>query len=746
MAAAFALTDRKDWTKEFEEITVYQSGWRLGGKGAAGRNTAKGDRIEEHGLHVWSGFYENAFWMMRKCYAELNRPSSHPIATLFTAFRPRHYVGLTYKASDGKDWRFWKGYLPHDTGLPGDLIDPGEYQYSEGVRSPWEMFEEVVLWGLRYVQTTSSTTSGKDTEPRGASGWLFRSFITDSLPNESGWRAGIRLFFENFVLLVIAIRSFMAFRDASRVHKKASKAEEPDRHKLHSRIRKLAGRLKCLQWWLHKKLSAIPNEQFDERGFYEMGDVFLALMIGMLDEGVMEHGFDVIDQYDLRDWLRKHRALESSVEHPAVRGAYSYVFSFVSGDPEKPSLAAGAAIRLLLRLLVCSRGALFWEMQAGMGDTVFAPLYEVLKARGVKFKFFHRVKELISADGKAVDKIVIGRQVTLVDEKSAYCPLINVKNVPAWPSCPDFAKFKEEAALTAMFPARECDLDSAYTDWKDAGEVTLERGADFDEVVLGISVGALPFLCGSLMDRNDRFRQMTENIKTTRTQSMQLWMNKSLFDLGWRLPPPVISTYEQPFDSWADLSGLLEHENFPKQNPPKSLAYFCGVMMDDSAGIVPPGEHKTNYNRDAYLQAKKNAEDWLAKYAGELWPGGTKAGLPGLDYGELYCGPNGGSDMQRFDYQWFSANIDPSSRYVLALPGTTELRLRADQSGFSNLFLAGDWVRNGLNYGCVESAVLGGFQAARAICGYPKHIFGESDFQPSVPRERKTFRNTAGAR
>ena len=49
MAAAFALTDEENWQKKFE-ITVYQLGWRLGGKGASGRNLNSKMRIEEHGL------------------------------------------------------------------------------------------------------------------------------------------------------------------------------------------------------------------------------------------------------------------------------------------------------------------------------------------------------------------------------------------------------------------------------------------------------------------------------------------------------------------------------------------------------------------------------------------------------------------------------------------------------------------------------------------------------------------------
>ena len=54
-----------------------------------------------------------------------------------------------------------------------------------------------------------------------------------------------------------------------------------------------------------------------------------------------------------------------------------------------PSVAiSGARIAMfcngILRLFFTFKGSLFWEMQAGMGDVVFAPTYEVLKARGLK--------------------------------------------------------------------------------------------------------------------------------------------------------------------------------------------------------------------------------------------------------------------------------------------------------------------------------------------------------------------------
>jgi len=64
-------------------------------------------------------------------------------------------------------------------------------------------------------------------------------------------------------------------------------------------------------------------------------------------------------------------------------------------------------------------------------------------------------------------------------------------------------------------------------------------------------------------------------------------------------------------------------------------------------------------------------------------------------------------------------STDPSDRYVQSPPGSTIHRLRADEAGYQNLFLAGDWTNCGLNAGCIEAAVLSGLQAANAVRGRP---------------------------
>src|SRR2546428_13677386 len=69
MSAAFELT-RPEHAARYQ-VVVYQLGWRLGGKGASGRGPP--GPIQEHGLPLWMGVYDNALPLRRECYAELGR-------------------------------------------------------------------------------------------------------------------------------------------------------------------------------------------------------------------------------------------------------------------------------------------------------------------------------------------------------------------------------------------------------------------------------------------------------------------------------------------------------------------------------------------------------------------------------------------------------------------------------------------------------------------------------------------------
>ena len=125
MAAAWELSKQPGF-----EIHVYEKSWRLGGKAASAR--ANDGRILEHGLHVWLGFYENAFRMMRECYAEVEAqglgPDANHVANRLVhrrfedAFVPEPNIAVGHSNSAGK-WAAWSTMFPPEPGLPGEPID-----------------------------------------------------------------------------------------------------------------------------------------------------------------------------------------------------------------------------------------------------------------------------------------------------------------------------------------------------------------------------------------------------------------------------------------------------------------------------------------------------------------------------------------------------------------------------------------------------------------------------------------------
>jgi nicotinamidase-related amidase len=171
-----------------------------------------------------------------------------------------------------------------------------------------------------------------------------------------------------------------------------------------------------------------------------------------------------------------------------------------------------------------------------------------------------------------------------------------------------------------------------------------------------------------------------------------------------------VSAYESPFNTWASMPQLIAVEQWPAHDRPGSIAYFCGALQ---AAWPPDGP------ADAYLarhreRVRANALDLVERRLGHLLQGTQAEGAFRWD---LLCGRNGHAGRAAIDSQLLLANVDPSDRYVQCAPGSDAHRLRADESGYDNLVLAGDWTDNGLNAGCIEAAVVSGLQAANAILG-----------------------------
>lgn len=677
LCAAFELSDPA--TPQAYDITLYQLGWRLGGKGASGRNGDLHERIEEHGIHAFFGFYDNAFDILQRCYRELGRDPGAPLATWEAAFEKHDLVVLMERLADG--WAPWPVEIPRRTGTPGMPAD--------APRPPdkWTLTCQMLDWVRRNVPRRPSVFSIRWPD------WWDR-LASEHAGDEAEAHAGARL-------------AAVAHRFAT------SLPADPDEHRAesHHRLRTILG---LLLHWLEEE-QRVASAGHPLRHLRLLIDFFVANVRGILGDGLLHRSVTSINHLDYREWLGRHGGSEFLLRSELLRSLYNLVFAYPGGDPGSPgNLEAGSTLNLLLNAL-SYRGAFMWKMRAGMGDVIFAPLYEVLRRRGVKFRFFHRVTGLYADGGSRIERITLQRQVNLVGDD--YEPLRRVKDLPCWPNRPLYDQIVEGAELER----RRIDLESFWTPWEDCGgELILRAGADFDRVVLGIPVGAHRFVCRDLLGANARWRAMVEQLTTVQTQSLQLWLAKDLEGLGWKLPSPIVGTYAATsLENWADTSQVLEREIW-EPGRVGSLAYWCGVMPGPECA---PDRSDTDFPEKQRQLVRLAALDLLEHRLAPLWP--KAVADPGTGEGmrwDFLVAPAEIPGEQRLDSQFLRVNIDPSERYVQSPVGSSAVRMRTDGSGYANLLLAGDWIDTGINIGCIEATAISGRQAARAISGQPATI------------------------
>jgi uncharacterized protein with NAD-binding domain and iron-sulfur cluster len=678
LAAAYKLTTLPDWQDRFE-ITVHQLGWRLGGKGASGRNAGSANRIEEHGLHVWAGFYENAFRMMNDIYRNYARPQS-PIQSIQQAFLKQSHIVLAEQYR-GR-WLEWPLYYPPNDSWPGD-----------GSTGP-PSITQYLLWLTENLQRLHS-----------------------SLPAEIGSAALRAIAFPDQVQRLVPEVLERARSETPRAdlllqcaHAIAVKA--------HAKAVKPADAAISICWsldlyrveFLTPVAAAINFDDTQLRRDFILLDLVSCVIAAIINDGVLTEGFQAIDGYDVIELLNRHHAFPQTVASAPVVSGYDYTFAYEGGDHTKPLLSAASALEGFLRLLFGYKGALFFKMAAGAGDVIFAPIYEVLRDRGVKFEFFHRVLELVPKDGR-IEQIQIAIQATPIAD--IYEPLVDLDGLLCWPSEPLYELLTNGQVL------KDCkiDLEDDYQTYS-IDQKTLNRGCDFDDVILGIPPGALTTICAKLAVPGSKWKAMLGGLPTVCTQALQLWSDCALQDFGGpfvapQCPPdsvgPTCTSFAPPFDTWADMSHLLVREDWGA-GAPKNIAYFCAVLPDP-----PPVPGGGDPLPEATAQVRANAVAWLNDDIGNLWP--NSVGEDGFRWSLLHAQP-GKVGEARLDDQYWRANISGAERYVLSVPGTLSVRLPPSPTEYANLYLAGDWVRvAALNAGCMEVAVMAGLGAAASLAG-----------------------------
>ncbi len=687
MAAAFELT-RPELEGRYA-VTVYQMGFRLGGKGASGRGV--NGRIEEHGLHLWMGYYENAFRLMRDCYAELEKlePGDHPWR-VEDAFSPADFNAAMDFSPRGA-WLPWTVEFPRMPGMPGDP-SPARLGMTDYLGHAARLLRTLLqtLPVDRSARSLGDVLTGEAPSAEELTALLARL-------SRFGTLAGLGAALEAVRFLELVLESLVRYPQSL-----------------------VARLLDVITELLRRNLAALTQGDDEVRRLWEVAELLLATLRGAIRFRLAfdPRGFDAIDDYDCREWLRLNGASEGAINSAFIRALYDLAFAYENGDPKRPAIAAGSALRGAFRAFFGYRGAFFWKMNAGMGDAVFAPLYRVLEQRGVRFEFFHKLTAVgLSRPGQAsphVTTLKFDVQAKL-RKGASYRPLVTVGGLPCWPSRPDFSQLVGGAELSAA----GVDFESQW-DPQVVAKKTLRVAGDFDLVVLGVGLGVIPAVCGELLERDERWRAMVTHVKAVPTQAFQLWLDRDVAELGWRERSVNLSGFVEPFDTWADMTHLVPRESWAR--PPKAIAYFCSVLPEP--GPLPDGAAAwSELVTRSHARVRDNSVAFLNGDVRQLWP------LASDETGEFrwaWLSPSGAlasakrQGSARFDSQYWTANVRPSDRYSQALPGSTRFRISPLDRTYDNFTVTGDFTNSSLNMGCVEGAVMSGLLAAHAVSGLPR--------------------------
>ena len=734
LTAALQLTDPHNPAAADTEVTLYQVGWRLGGKGATGLAFPAGQppyepgtgpvRIMEHGLHQWFGFYENTFRQIRGVYKELARAPGTPLATFDDAF-----VGAStmygVELIEGESL-LWPLVAPVAPGAPGEGAPlPTMHEHlALALELVAELHRNSPLAGVSHENhhvlgrahaLLDAARHGRRHEQLSAetAGHLLESAAAIA-------RAAGRGVVHDAVHDVHAL-----IRDLER--------ELPRHGELPTWMRDcedvalravlmLLHLFMVLMWDLVADgISTVARSE--QRRFWILANLAYACIAGAIRGGVLERGFDTLNHLDTRAWLRASAYPDGGVmlQSPVVETIYVAAFAYPRGDTvggldsaPTENLEAGTALRGIARTMLTYKGHLCYRFAAGTGDTAYAPVYQVLRKRGVDVRFFSRIDRLELEDGR-IARVHVAEQAGVVGDV-AYEPLVDVAGLPCWPLQPRW----EQLVDGDWFRQQDADFEWPSSEMRARERPrVLEVGADYDDVVLGISIAGLREICPELVGAWPAWATALERIKTVRTQSLQLWVDEDAGQLGF--PAGVVKQStgwrydrESALGAWNDFSELIDREHWPaERRRPRNISYFTSTMPDSPRfGDQQAADDRVRVNALRMLR-----QGWHVLLPHVL-------GEDGDFRWDLLVGADAAADAlvgpARLDGQWIRANVLPTERYVLSVVDSSQYRLQAhDPAGPGNLYLAGDWTQCTLNCGCMEAATISGMLCANALSGFP---------------------------
>jgi uncharacterized protein with NAD-binding domain and iron-sulfur cluster len=699
------------WQARFQSITLYQQGWRLGGKGASGRGQEM--RIEEHGLHIWFGFYENAFRMLDECHQELDQLEQSgvprwPLAfkNVQDSFSACDRIALT--DFDGCDWKLWtadffeftddRPWIQPDPRPPGQ--QPGDWSVAYYAGRCLHLAADLAMSLVNSSPGLSITPGPPPASP---------------LPPASLDAAMAKLWNSLGAGVQEILNAAAELFDALAV-------ESLEQPVVLETVDLAARALDLVLDWLAGRYAQFVRANDAVRRAGYVVDLMIAIVRGLIeDDVIVAQDFDVVNGIDFCEWLLSHGAREESVQSALVRTVvYDLAFAYRGGDPQRPAAEAGTALRGLLRTFFTYRGALMWKMNSGMGDVVFAPLYELLIKRGVSIEFFNRV-EAVSVAGGQVEQIEIDVQANVPGAVTPETYLqagslpntAGVSEPAVWPNSPDNVLSAGGTSLAPLIPAAVYESWFANPAATCVSSKVLKLGAPgdgFELVVFGLPIACVPLIAPDLPASEPRWQAAVQSIETVATQAVQLWLKQPAGALGDFDAGIVAGGFFEPFDTWSDMHQLVDQEDVTGS---QTVAYFCNVLADPPGPAPPRGQADTWLaERSALVRAQ--ALQFLQRDVASLWPNATDPISRELHW-DLLVDASGATGSARLDAQFLRANVEPSERYVLSVPGSSACRIAPDDTGFPNLYAAGDWTACTLDAGCVEAAAISGILAANGI-------------------------------
>ncbi|GEM_PF-505770 len=604
ISAAWQLSRQDNY-----QIDLYEKSWRLGGKGASVR--AQDGRILEHGLHVWLGFYENAFRMMRECYKEVQAQKWGPNAEspngklvhgcIDDAFYPEPHIGVGYPSpKDGQAIQgIWSGLVPPAKGLPGTDLDESTNPFTLASYL-LRCFDLLKMLILSVIGPAKDDVPG---EPRPDGRSIADEILDLQFSPDTATSAQLLIDRMTRMLRAGSLAGAAALLQAVTILENWIQNLDFQPQVADSAIELI----KTVAALTRKSLREIASIDPQIRMKTELIDIVLTIAVGLFQDRVLfdDKGLDSINQFDYRDWLLRHGATKTSVESRFLSGIYDFTFAYRDGDKNKPQLAAGVAVRTALRMFFTYRGSMFWRIRSGMGDAVFAPLYKVLLLSGrkpnvnssnqqkvtgseshdvpaVRFHFLHEVKEVcldVTSNGKKYVKSLYfetSGDPGSLDELSAKA----LDDTGCWPDSPNHC------------------FGNALKSQKSGRTLTL--GNDFDRVIFATGIDDFKSIFDHAMWKPGQsaseippsklppvWTKMCYEVKTVATKSAQVWLEQDVESLGWYRGPGLFTALYHSFDTWGDMTHVLAAERAWRAgnkasesslDRASSLAYFCEAL------------------------------------------------------------------------------------------------------------------------------------------------------------------------